>query len=188
MNDKKEKRLGEKFDAKFGEYFNIRDEVRPVGSRRFIDRILELRLNPNYAFGVELKHEYHKQGNNIESWLRQAEDYARMNYIIQGVERKIPILIYPALSSLFIQKDFNSEMMPIAVEVRGEKYYKAFHHELHEHSNVNAFPSMLGVGEIRQIDLNGQIGYAFIFKNKILWFEKMFPQQHIVNYKHYFPF
>lgn len=176
----KEAELSTKFVNYFSNYFNIEKEVHPVGSKLRVDLVLTSKINKDFVFGIELKNDIHKQGNGIEAWLRQAENYSKFEYNIRGYNRKIPILIYPALSSLFIQIDHSYEHKIID----GNEYYKSFHNKLHEHSNVNSWTSMLGIGEVRRINNGWKEGYAFIFKNKLLWFEP--TGHHTVNYKHYF--
>jgi hypothetical protein len=179
----KESQLSRSFIAHFGKYFRIEAEVNPHQSTRRIDLLLR-HTNPNYVFGVELKSDEHKRGNDIISWLEQAGDYANSLFVINGQPRKIPVLIYPALSNLFFQ--FDHETAPIK---NGRYYYyKPFHSLEHDHSNVNAFASMVGVGEIRKIGLSEdwqQNKYRFMYRNKPLWFESG-NKVHQKNYESYF--
>jgi hypothetical protein len=177
-----EEQLNAAFCHKFSRWFYIEKEVSPIGSMKRIDVIMKYKPNQNYVFGVELKNPNHKQGTQIEAWLNQARDYSNMEYDINGRSRKIPVLIYPALSSLFFQKDFEHE----PIEKDGYKYYRPKHNEFHEHSNVNIFTAMVGLGEIRQTALSGRTGYAIIFRNKLLWHERKYSGIHEVNYNHYF--
>ena len=177
-----EEQLSAAFCHKFSQWFYIQTEVNPIGSMKRIDVVMKHKTNQDYVFGVELKNPNHKQGTQIEAWLKQATEYASMQYYINSKPRKIPVLIYPALSSLFFQKDFEYE----PIEKDGFKYYRPKHNEFHEHSNVNIFTAMVGLGEIRQTELNSRTGYAIIFRNKLLWHECKHSGIHEVNYNHYF--
>jgi len=178
----KEAELSITFQKYFSRFFHIETEVSPVNSRKRLDLLLTLKTSKDYVFGVELKSPEHKQGTQIEAWLNQAHGYSKQNFNIRGYERAIPILIYPALSSLFFQRSLEHE--PIIHN--GEEYFRPKHDSWHTHSNVNIFTGMLNLGEIRKVYERNYTGYAFIFRNQLLWFEKMNPQQHSVNYKKYF--
>lgn len=178
-----EKEMSQIFQQKFSKWFHIETEVTPVNSRDRLDLLLTLKTSKDFVFGIELKSPKTKQGNHIEAWLNQAHRYSQQNFSIRGYPRAIPILIYPALSSLFIQKDLDVE----PIENNGILYYKPKHESKHIHSNVNIFPGMMNLGEVRKVYERDHEGYAFIFRNQLLWFEGMYPTQHTVNYKKYFP-
>ncbi len=179
-----EKEMSGKFQDFFSKWFHIETEVNPVGSTKRLDLLLTLKTSKDYVYGIELKRPSAKQGNEVEKWLNQAQGYSRCNFNIRGYPRAIPILIYPALSSMFFQKDLETE----PVLIKGVEYYKPKHDKLHEHSNVNIFTGMMNLGEVRKITRNERTGYAFIFRNQNIWFEHGYPvQQHNKNYKKYFP-
>ena len=189
-----EKELSLLFCAKFDEYFYIEKEVMPINSRKRIDLILTSKKSKDYVFGVELKSDAHKQGNGLGKWVRQAERYSRMNFNIRGYERAIPVFIYPAISSLFIQ--INPTVIPIIKNIttndrkdgnrltKNVEFYPAFHNKLHEHHNLNGIISEFNIGEIRQIQYRDTQEYAFIFKNKLLWTAN--GGHHKTNYNYYF--
>jgi hypothetical protein len=179
-----EKELSLLFCAKFDEYFYIEKEVMPINSRKRIDLILTSKRSKDYVFGVELKSDAHKQGNGLGKWVRQAEGYSNMNFNIRGYERAIPVLIYPAISSLFIQILTGYEPIIKDTPTKSLEFYPAFHNKYHEHHNLNGIISEFNIGEIRKIQYRNTQEYAFLFKNKILWSEN--GGHHKSNYNYYF--
>ena len=66
------------------------------------------------------------------------------------------------------------------------EYYRTFHTSTFIHHNLNSIMSLFNIGEVRKIEgwynneLNTNIGYGFVFNNKLLWHE--FNGIHKVNY------
>jgi len=190
----KESELTTVFCNYFSKYFHIQKEVSPINSRKRIDLVLTSKISKDYVFGVELKNDAHKQGNRLGKWVRQAEGYSKMNFSIREYERAIPVLIYPAISALFIQ--VLTTYQPIVKNIsfkdprdgsilnKTMEFYPAFHEKYHEHHNLNGIISEFNIGEIRKIQYRDTQEYAFLFKNKILWTEH--GGHHKANYKYYF--
>lgn len=150
----KEQQLSKLFRNHFEQWFEITPEVRPDNSRKRIDYILK---KDGRTFGVELKKPGRKTGYNLRKLIEQASGYAAMTF--DG--EKIPILIAPAISTMFVQLDNG-------------------HHIYHPHHNLNPILALNNVGEIRKCwyqfesmdEHLDSIGYAFIFNNKLLWHER----------------
>jgi hypothetical protein len=174
-----EKELNKRFTKFFEQHFNIRHEVNPDNSRLKIDIILDI---DGYEFGVELKKDKHKQGNKTKSLITQANGYANLKF--NG--RRIPILVYPSISDEYIQK-WDRTTEPLIID--GGEYYRAFHHKLCSHHNMNGIISFADIGEVRKTDngwynkeSNTRIGYSFMYNNKMLWHEN--NGIHEVNYNY----
>ncbi len=177
-----EKTLSQEFQAYFGKWFDIQTEVSPINSKDRIDLILTSHNNNSFVFGIELKKDGHKKGRESGELVKQAQRYESHIWNINGINRKIPILIAPAISNTYIQIDKNSEYI-----YNNKKYYAPSTHNLkNRHHNINSFIGVFNVGEVKQVYLHAErdLGYAFIYRNFLLWHE--ISGVHTVNYKQYY--
>lgn len=166
-----EKKLVEKLIHQLNPYFKLKKEVHSINGKK-IDLLLELRGNRDVFFGIEAKRrDERRNGNKFKLHIEQCMMYRGDEFLIDGRYRKIPIFLYPGLSTEFIQVDrikylMNGEIDPV-------------HSRYHPHSNVNSILAAMGIGELRwckiysisQKKLVGDVQAHLLFNNKTIWNE-----------------
>lgn len=124
-------------------WFIVEREKTPDGSRDRIDLFLTNKLDNSIVFGVECKRLHEKKtGYKLGQHLLQAIKYSKQKF--NGVY--VPILVYPSISSNFIQIDKNLD----SVKNNHTEYYPAFHTKLSGHHNLNPILGSFNVGELKE--------------------------------------
>lgn len=162
-----EKSLQDKLETWLVEYFDVYREVtsstRCEGKRGRIDFIV---IDPisQLPMGIEVKKDDSKRGNDLGVWVRQAEQYAKMLWPVNGVPTRIPIFIYPRLSHRYLV--FSDQVKVLMIGGREVECHIDRHSRDHIHNAVNAFIGVYNVGELRAVNEKYR---GFVFNNELIW-------------------
>jgi hypothetical protein len=142
----------------FGKHFKVTLEVWSKCKNGRIDILLTYK--DKYYFGIECKQPNRKRGEEIGEFVKQAIRYSDYEFQVEnGVYKKIPIFICPALSYHYFI--LNDEV----TELNGKKWHKDRHDSNFSHHSFNGFLGTFGIGEVRKSGQN----YYFSVSNSTIW-------------------
>lgn len=144
-------------------YFDVQHQVYSKCRKGKIDLIITHK-NSDYHFGVELKRDDSKKGEEIGEYVKQAIRYSNYEFeISEGVYQKIPICICPPLSYRYF-------LMNNEEKVTGfDRWHKDRHTENFIHHSFNGFLGAFGIGEIRAFDSSHQKYLYISHSNQSVW-------------------
>ena len=146
------------------------EQYSKCGSRR-LDFIIQDKNNTDIAFGIEFKKSDHKKGENLGNHILQSMRYSLLDFPVNNIFRRIPILLCPPIS-------YNYLMCPVyesKIELKSSyhslmaEYYHDRHEKNHRHHTVNGMIGAMNIGEIRTIVYRGKQHIYFSFSNKVIW-------------------
>jgi hypothetical protein len=174
---KPEQEYRQRIDESLLNYFEIEREVYSTFGKR-LDYVLKCK-HSKALFGLEVKSDLHKRGNNYVSFLKQANEYTNELWktIFYPEATKLPIFIAPAVS-----KDIKQIVLTSRISYKGDSYYKLFHSSEVKHCNVHGLISgLLDVGEIKKYRGDK---FCFMYHNWDVWTSYKTPE-HRFKQKHY---
>lgn len=176
--DETEQEFVNKLIPTFGKHFKVESEVWSKCKNGRIDLLLTLR--DGVYFGIECKAPNEKRGEKIGEYIKQAIRYSNYEFHIgNGVYKKIPILICPALSYNYLL------MKEETIINNGKEYHKDRHEEYNSHHTVNGILGSFLIGEVRK---SHDKSYCFSVSNKTIfqsstkWNSNEIIGLHEVNY------
>lgn len=143
----------------FSKHFTVTQEVWSKCKNGRIDLVLTLK--DGIHFGIECKAPNEKRGEKIGEFIKQAIRYSNYEFHIgNGIYKKIPILITPALSYNYLI------MKTETIEIDGKEYHKDRHSKYDSHHTINGIIGAFSIGEIR---LSHNNKYIFSVSNKTIF-------------------
>lgn len=162
MEQISELELERRLAARFARYFDVYRQVWDVTMKSRIDLVIQHKDSPWLVAGIEVKNTTRKKGAELADFCLQAQRYSHCTW--RGFEHfgKIPIFIYPELSSTYL--DYFDP---------AEKPRKPKHVRNHQHHNVNSFLGRaFGIGEVQTVTgYTGEKMLGLRFANKSVWRE-----------------
>lgn len=158
--------------------FNVFEEQWDRTGKNRIDYIITEK-NTLLPFGVEFKTNDKKRGEEIGEHILQSMRYACSEFKVNGIWRRIPILMCPPISFSYLQCPLE-ESLKVEDSVYGNgkaEYFHDRHKRNDPHHTVNGLLGALGIGEIRTIKREDyktkkeRQYMRFSFSNKPLWEE-----------------
>lgn len=157
--DQTEKQFIDSILPTFGKHFKVETEVWSKCKNGRIDILLT--LNDDVYFGIECKAPNEKRGEKIGEFIKQAIRYSKYEFNIgNGIYKKIPILITPALSYNYLI------MRTETITNNGYEYHRDRHQQYDSHHTLNGILGSFGIGEIRKSH-SGK--YIFSVSNKTIF-------------------
>lgn len=147
----------------FSKHFKVTQEVWSKCGNGRIDLVLS--LNDNIHFGLECKTPDSKRGEQIGEYVKQAIRYTNYEFKINGIYKKIPILICPPLSyKYFLLND--KTIIGEETCFGHNKWHQDRHNEFASHHSMNGFLGSFSIGEVRKHE-DGS--YFFSVSNKTIF-------------------
>jgi hypothetical protein len=157
-----EEKLQKSMAAYLSKYFLVFLEVWDTTHKFRIDLVIihKSDTEKKYPIGVEIKLVGKKRGKDLALWLKQASNYASLNFNVFG---KCLIVTCPQISDYYMKE---GSMM---------------HH--HDQStlyanNIGDFIGQFNVGELQKID---QHNCRIVFKGQVIW-DSIYDELHANNY------
>ena len=165
----KEKELQHRLANWLSEWFYVRLEVSSTANKRL--DIIATCKQTNLSYGIELKKNESKRGEEIGKWIKQAHEYSSMQWPDYGVNGKptysqIPIFVYPRISYTMLYRPEKET----CIKIKGKEYYADRHCEYSGHHTVTGLLGVFNVGELRYINSRKDVG--FVYSNKVVWTNK----------------
>ena len=171
-----EKEIVDRFANHLSKYFELKREVSFDRHNR-IDVLLTYKKDDKIIIGVEFKKRNQKQGNDYVGLIKQANRYSKKK--LNG--NYIPVFIHPPISEDFIQ--IEKKIIRTDYEIQNKLY-----HARHEpddnntvHHNLNSMLSLFNIGEYKIFKRGNFYRELFIFNNKIIWSNYIYPKKPILN-------
>jgi hypothetical protein len=180
---KPEQEYRQKIDKWLSMYFFIEREVYSTDGKK-IDYVLKCKESKS-LFGLEVKSENHKRGNNYVIFLKQANSYNskkwKTSFYVEPTQ--LPIFIAPAIS-----RDLKQIVVESKIKHNNLDYYRLFHNTSVKHCNAHGLISgLLDIGEIKNYQNDK---FCFMYHNCDIWTSYINPKHRFKEYRYtkYWPF
>ncbi len=160
----------EKLTRFLSKYFTVKPERWSQCGNGRIDLILK--HSWQIYFGVEVKRDDKKKGEEMGEFIKQAIRYTKYKFEVEdGIFKQIPILICPPLSyRYFILNEFSKAFPSYSGYNNGnELWHQDRHPENCKHHSFNGFLGAFGIGELRSFISKYETSYFISHSNKVIW-------------------